>query len=78
MVAKSIVMLYDKRHPQADEEKKRTSLGKVAGFVGLLSNMLLFAIKLAIGLFSGSIAIMADAFNNPDLCMGLTDRSKAV
>lgn len=64
MVAKSIVMLYDKRHPQADEEKKRTSLGKVAGFVGLLSNMLLFAIKLAIGLFSGSIAIMADAFNN--------------
>ncbi|MCI1891888.1 MAG: cation diffusion facilitator family transporter [Schleiferilactobacillus harbinensis] len=64
MFAKSVIALYERTHANADEETKRTGLGKVAGIVGLLSNIVLFVIKLAIGLFSGSIAIMADAFNN--------------
>ena len=34
------------------------------GIVGILVNVLLFIIKLSVGLLVSSIAIMADAFNN--------------
>ncbi|MDE5978073.1 MAG: cation diffusion facilitator family transporter, partial [Turicibacter sp.] len=36
----------------------------VAGLIGILSNFLLFIVKLLVGLFAGSIAVIADAFNN--------------
>ncbi len=42
----------------------RDQYGKVAGVVGILSNTLLCAMKIAVGLISGSIAIVADAINN--------------
>lgn len=42
----------------------RGRYGKLAGIVGIASNLLLFALKLAAGLLTGSIAIMADAVNN--------------
>jgi len=42
----------------------REGYGVLCGTVGIALNVLLFLAKLAGGLFSGSIAIMADAFNN--------------
>lgn len=42
----------------------RTAYGKLSGVVGMVCNALLFALKLAIGLLSGSVAVMADAVNN--------------
>ncbi len=42
----------------------RRAYGALCGAVGIALNLLLFAGKLAAGLVSGSIAIMADAFNN--------------
>ena len=42
----------------------RTRYGSVASIVGILCNVLLFAGKLAAGMFMQSIAVMADAFNN--------------
>lgn len=46
----------------------REAYGKLAGIVGIASNLLLFALKLLIGLWAGSIAIMADAINNLSDC----------
>lgn len=46
------------------EPKVRDRYGKVAGVVGILSNALLCAMKILVGLISGSIAIVADAVNN--------------
>lgn len=43
---------------------KRTNIGILAGFLGLLSNLLLFLAKFLIGSVSGSVSIMADAMNN--------------
>ncbi|KAF1296050.1 cation transporter [Enterococcus sp. JM4C] len=43
---------------------RRTKSGILAGILGLLSNGLLFASKIAIGLLSGSVSIMADAINS--------------
>lgn len=36
----------------------------VASIVGILCNILLFAIKAVVGTVMGSIAVVADAFNN--------------
>lgn len=46
----------------------RERYGRLAGVVGICSNLLLFAAKLVIGLISGSISIMADAVNNLSDC----------
>ena len=45
-------------------EKARLRAGKVAGVVGISVNVLLFAVKVIIGILSGSISVIADAINN--------------
>lgn len=42
----------------------RQKCGKAAGVIGIISNIILFALKLIIGIASSSIAITADAINN--------------
>ena len=42
----------------------RSAAGRLAGWVGIFCNVLLFACKLAAGLLSGSLSIVADAVNN--------------
>ena len=42
----------------------RTMIGKLAGYLGLLSNALLFVAKFLIGLSAQSVSIMADAINS--------------
>ena len=42
----------------------RTRYGALSSGVGILCNLLLFAVKFLLGTLSGSIAITADAFNN--------------
>ena len=42
----------------------RYAYGRLAGFTGRVCNLLLFSIKLLAGILSGSLAIIADAFNN--------------
>lgn len=56
----------------ADKKTVRTIYGYVCGGAGIFLNLLLFGIKLFIGIISSSIAITADAFNN------LTDAGSSV
>ena len=42
----------------------RTGVGRLSGMVGIVSNVLLFAGKLTVGILSGSVSITADAMNN--------------
>ena len=42
----------------------RKRYGRLAGGVGIGVNLLLFAVKLLAGLLTGSVAVLADAFNN--------------
>lgn len=53
----------EERSPQYRER-----CGVLAGVVGLVSNLLLFAAKLLVGLLTGSIAVTADAINNLSDC----------
>lgn len=51
------------KHP-LDSNKGRAAIGSLSGAVGIFCNLLLFAMKLAIGMVSGSVSITADALNN--------------
>ena len=65
MLTKTLVRLFV---PAADETPlsadTRYAYGRMASYTGLFCNLLLFAMKLTAGLLSGSLAIVADAFNN--------------
>lgn len=47
-----------------DIRKSRGAYAALAGYTGIVCNLLLFVLKLAIGLLAASVAIVADAFNN--------------
>ena len=55
---------FIKNRKQIDSPQVRTAFGVLCGMVGIALNMCLFAGKYLAGLLSGSIAVMADAFNN--------------
>lgn len=59
-----LIRLFVKNYKNVDNIKVRTSYGILASIVGIISNILLFAIKITIGLILNSISVMADAFNN--------------
>ena len=55
-------LIKDYKNPQ--NPAVRVRVGRFAGFVGIVANVLLFGVKLAIGLIFGSISIIADSLNN--------------
>ena len=55
-----------------ENTNSRTAAGRRAGAVGIVTNALLFAMKLAVGTLAGSVSITADALNN------LSDASSSV
>lgn len=67
-----LLRLFVKEYKSAEKPKVRAKVGKLSGFVGILCNLLLFALKLVVGTVSGSMAITADAMNN------LSDASSAI
>lgn len=56
--------LFVKNYRDTDDPAVRNAYGKTAGFFGIATNLLLFAVKLILGLLSGSISVAADAVNN--------------
>ena len=55
-----IIKDYDK--PELPQTRVR--VGRFAGFIGIIANVILFAIKLTIGLITSSVSIIADSLNN--------------
>ena len=45
-------------------KENRANIGKRAGIIGIISNLLLATGKLLVGIFSGAISIVADSLNN--------------
>lgn len=56
--------LFIKNYQDTSNPTVREQYGRMAGIVGILSNMVLCAMKIIIGLISSSIAIIADGINN--------------
>ena len=59
-----LLRLFVRNADQTDDPKVRSAYGILAGIVGILCNLLLFAGKLVVGTLSGSVSITADAVNN--------------
>ena len=61
---KFVRKLFVKDYQDTQNPKVRTRYGLSAGIFGIVTNAILFAFKLAIGLIGNSITIVADAINN--------------
>ncbi|HKL98569.1 MAG TPA: cation diffusion facilitator family transporter [Mobilitalea sp.] len=59
-----LVRLFVKNNERVEEQAVRTSYGILSSIVGVICNIILFAVKLMVGLVINSISVMADAFNN--------------
>lgn len=59
-----LLKLFVKNHGNGESQQVRGSIGKLAGVTGILCNCLLFLGKLAVGIFSGAVSVIADAMNN--------------
>jgi cation diffusion facilitator family transporter len=59
-----LVKLFIKDYQNVSDAKVRERYGTFASIVGILSNVLLFAVKIIVGTVFNSIAIVADAINN--------------
>lgn len=57
-----LLKLFVKEKPEHPEY--RSKCGNLAGVVGIFCNLLLFILKLVVGILASSISVMADALNN--------------
>ncbi|NLZ48942.1 MAG: cation transporter [Clostridiales bacterium] len=64
MLTKLLIKTFIKNSDNIKNDKVRSHYGALAGIVGIVANIILFIIKLLVGLFTKSIAVTADAFNN--------------
>lgn len=69
---KLLIKTFVKDYEQVREPKVREQYGKLAGYVGIVTNLILCVSKIAIGYLVNSIAIIADGINN------LSDTSSSV
>lgn len=67
-----LLRIFVKNRSQTSDSKVRAAIGKLSGAVGIVANLLLFAMKLAVGTLADSVSITADAMNN------LTDASSSI
>lgn len=59
-----LVKHFVKDYTQVEKVSVRTAYGVLASMVGIFCNVLLFAVKGAVGLVLHSVSVTADAFNN--------------
>lgn len=64
MLRELLIKVFVKNIEDVNNKKVRSDLGYLGGFVGIVVNLVLFSIKITVGLIVDSIAVIADAFNN--------------
>ncbi len=64
MLSDALCRRFIKDSANVDDPKVRFAYGRLAGFVGIVCNLLLCGLKLLAGILAGSLAMIADAFNN--------------
>lgn len=69
---KLLVKLFVKDYKNTKDANVRGKYGSLAGAVGIVTNIILFIVKIIAGAVSGSIAIITDGINN------LTDASSSI
>jgi len=60
----TLIRLFIRDYKNTRDSKVRENYGKLAGIAGIITNLILFAVKIAAGTIFKSISITADAVNN--------------
>jgi hypothetical protein len=63
-LTKLLLRLFVRDYQNTELPAVRAAIGKLAGITGIVCNVLLFALKLTVGLLSGAVSVIADALNN--------------
>lgn len=63
-MVQGIVKLFIKNYEDIQSEEVRKRYGFLSSIIGIILNLLLFALKYGMGVLSGSVSIISDAFNN--------------
>lgn len=71
-MTKLLVRLFVKNSDNYENPSVRTAYGILGSVVGVICNVILFGIKMVVGVLINSISVMADAFNN------LSDAASAI
>jgi cation diffusion facilitator family transporter len=61
---KLIIKKFVKDSEDINDKSVRESYGVLSGVLGIICNLFLFVVKLILGIFINSIAVISDAFNN--------------
>lgn len=69
---KFLLRLFVKNYQEPGDKQVRTKIGTLSGVVGIVSNVILCAGKMLIGVIFGAVSVTADAMNN------LTDAASSV
>ena len=64
MLSDALCRRFVPNNDRTDDPKVRLAYGRLAGIVGIVCNLLLCGLKLLAGVLAGSLAMVADAFNN--------------
>ena len=59
-----LIKNFIKDSENVSDKNVRESYGVLSGVLGIICNIFLFVLKLTLGLFINSIAVISDAFNN--------------
>lgn len=63
-MSRLLIKLFIERPDDIKDPKIRQSYGTLGSLVGIFCNLVLFALKISVGILSGSISIIADGLNN--------------
>ena len=61
---KFLIRKFIKDYERVSDKNVREKYGVLSGVLGIICNLILFILKLSIGLIMNSIAVVSDAFNN--------------
>ncbi len=64
ILIKFLIKKFIKDSEKVNDKNVRESYGVLSGILGIICNVFLFIVKLVLGLFINSIAVISDAFNN--------------
>ena len=59
-----IVKKFIRNSDDTGNPEVRKKYGMLGGVMGIICNLILFAIKFSVGIVTNSIAVISDAFNN--------------
>lgn len=64
MISKYLTEKFISNYENISDEKTRNAYVYLGSIVGIICNLILSIVKIAVGVISGSVSVMADGFNN--------------